>query len=133
MNYQNIKKEKEAKTSLLIKKCKMFFAFSNKQFEENKTELKEGEKYLSIGMGAYLPKGNLKIWEDGMEEINNWGRNEIKKKKLEEQEILYELRNHECFYTGEIDDVLDMFKGTYTDEQIRLVYRKYCKSEFNNN
>jgi len=41
MNYQNIKKEKEAKTSLLIKKCKMFFAFSNKQFEENKTDLKE--------------------------------------------------------------------------------------------
>lgn len=129
MNYQNIKKQKEDKTSLLIKECKMFFAFSKKQFQENKTELNEGEKYLSIGMGAYLPKSNLKKWEDGMDEINNWARNIIKQNKLEENEILYELRNHECFYTGEIDDVLDMFKDIYTEEQINVVYRKYCKSE----
>jgi len=39
-----IKAEKETKVSELIKKCLMFFAFSNEQFAENKTPLQEGEE-----------------------------------------------------------------------------------------
>jgi hypothetical protein len=126
--FNEIKNEKEKMTSELFKKCGVFFAFSDKQFHENKTPLKPGEKYVSIGVGGYLPKGKLDAFLDGMEAINKFGKTKVKENNLAETEILYELKNHECFYTGEIDDVVNMFKGTYTDKQIRDVYNKHRKA-----
>jgi hypothetical protein len=122
---QKMKKEKEKMVSELFEKCGVFFAFSEKQFEENKTPLKEGEKYVSIGGGGYLPKGKVKELEEGMEAIERFGKQTVKKKKLVEAEILDELQNHECFYTGDISDVVDLFEGTYTKQQIRDVYNKH--------
>ena len=120
-----IKKEKEKMTTELLEKCGVFFAFSDKQFDENKTPLKEGEKYVSIGGGGYMPKGSIKAFEEGMKAINSYGKQKVKKGNLQETEILYELQNHECFYTGDISDVVDLFEGTYTVKQIRDVYNKY--------
>jgi hypothetical protein len=125
VDYQNIKKEKEKMTTELFEKCGVFFAFSDKQFDENKTPLKEGEKYVSIGGGGYMPKGSIKAFEEGMKAINSYGKQKVKKGNLQETEILYELQNHECFYTGDISDVVDLFEGTYTVKQIRDVYNKY--------
>jgi len=125
VEYQNIKKEKEKMTTELLEKCGVFFAFSDKQFDENKTPLKEGEKYVSIGGGGYMPKGSIKAFEEGMKAINSYGKQKVKKGNLQETEILYELQNHECFYTGDISDVVDLFEGTYTVKQIRDVYNKY--------
>jgi hypothetical protein len=119
--------ERENKNSELFKKVGLFFAFSNQQFDENKTPLKEGEKYVHIGAGGYLPKGNVDEFLNGMEEINKWYKGEIKNNKAEEKEITYELHNHECFYTGDITDVVEMFEGTYTEEQIQKVYNKIRK------
>lgn len=124
ISYGSIKKEKERMTSELFEKCGVFFAFSNEQFAKNKTPLKEGEKYVSIGAGGYMPKGNVDAFRKGMKEISQFGKNKVKENKLDETEILYELNNHECFYTGDYSDVVDMFKGTYTEEQIRDVYNK---------
>ena len=125
MSYSDIKKEKEKMTTELLKKCGVFFAFSDKQFEENKTPLKEGEKYVSIGGGGYLPKSKVDAFRQGMEAINNYGKEKVKVNDLAENEILFELQNHECFYTGDYSDVVDMFKGTYTEKQIRDVYNKH--------
>jgi hypothetical protein len=125
IEYQNIKKEKEKMTTELFKECGVFFAFSDKQFEENKTPLKEGEKYVSIGGGGYLPKGKVDAFMKGMKAINSYGKQKVKKGNLQESEILYELQNHECFYTGDISDVVDLFEGTYTVKQIRDVYNKH--------
>jgi hypothetical protein len=125
VEYQNIKKEKQKMTTELFEKCGVFFAFSDKQFDENKTPLKEGEKYVSIGGGGYMPKGSIKAFEEGMKAINSYGKQKVKKSNLQETEILYELQNHECFYTGDISDVVDLFEGTYTVKQIRDVYNKY--------
>ncbi len=128
LGYGDIKKEKERMTSELFEKCGVFFAFSNEQFNENKTSLKEGEKYVSIGGGGYMPKGNYDTFKEGMKSINQIGKNKVKENNLSETEILYELNNHECFYTGDYSDVFDMFKGTYTEEQIRDVYNKHRES-----
>jgi hypothetical protein len=123
-NIPELKQEREAKHSELFKKVGLFWAFSNEQFVENKTSLKEGEKYVSIGAGGYLPKGNVDEFIKGMDEISKWYKSEIKKNKAEEKEIAYELHNHECFYTNDISDVVEMFEGVYTEKQIRLVYYK---------
>ena len=68
-------------------------------------------------------------WNDGMDAIRAWEKQanaELKESRAEQEKaILYELDNHEAFYTGEIDDVVDLFKGVYTREDIRKVYKKY--------
>lgn len=123
-NIPELKQEREAKHSELFKKVGLFWAFSNEQFIENKTPLREGEKYVSIGAGGYLPKGNVDEFTKGMDEISEWYKSEIKKNKAEEKEIAYELHNHECFYTNDISAVVEMFEGVYTEKQIRLIYYK---------
>jgi hypothetical protein len=128
VSYGDIKKEKEKMTSELFEKCGVFFAFSNEQFLKNKTPLKEGEKYVSIGGGGYMPKGNYDAFTEGMKSITKIGKKKVEENNLAETEILYELNNHECFYTGDYSDVVDMFKGTYTEEQIRDVYNKHRES-----
>lgn len=128
--YQEIKAEKEARVSQILKDCKVFFAFSNEQFVENKTELQEGEKYVSIGAGGYMPKSQVENWLKGWEELKKWEKAEMKgQKEMQEAEILDELRNHECFYACSIEDVLDLFKGKYTAKRIQAVYNKHREKE----
>lgn len=105
----------------------MFFAFSNEQFATNKTALKEGEKYLSLGAGAYMPKGNYPVWEQGMKDINKWYKAEIKAGKMRKEAIAYELANHEAYYTGEIEATLKALGGDYTEKEVREVYRAESK------
>jgi hypothetical protein len=119
--YTALKKEKQTKFDTLLKDCKVFFAFSNEQFETNKTELKEGEKYISIGAGGYMPKSYIQTYLDGSKDIEKWYKKSIKEGKQQDAEILYELNNHECFYTGSIDDILYL---PYTREQIMKVYNE---------
>lgn len=123
--YQKINEEEKQKIDALITECKMFFAFSAEQFHQNKTPLQEGEKYISFGMGGYMPKSNYEKWKTESKKIADWKKAEIKKSKLEEEEILYELRNHEAFYTYELEDTHDALGGKYTIEEIRKVFNKY--------
>jgi hypothetical protein len=124
-----LKEKEQAKLSELFKKVGLFFAFSNEQFTENKTPLKEGEKYVSIGAGGYLPKGNIEEFEKGMKEIKKWHKEEVKKNKAEDKEIIYELNNHECFYTNDLTDVLSLFKGTYSEERIKKLFYKEIQNQ----
>ena len=62
-NYPEIRQVAEVKRTELYTNCGLFFAFSNEQFTENKTPLKEGEKYVSIGAGGYLPNFFFSIWQ----------------------------------------------------------------------
>jgi len=39
--------------------------------------------------------------------------------------VLYELNNHECFYTGDIDDAMDVLGEDYSREYVREVYFKH--------
>lgn len=129
LKLETLRAEKEAKHNQLINDCKMFFAFSNEQFNENKTELKEGEKYVSIGGGCYMPKSFVNNWIEGSENITSWYNSEVKKSKNEESEILYQLRNYECFYTYEVDDAYEVLKDRYTLEEVWSVFNKHKKRE----
>jgi len=125
-----LKKERQSKNTELFNKVGLFFAFSDKQFEEGKTTLKEGDKYVSIGGGGYLPKSNVDELLNGLEAIKSWYNSEVKKNKAEEKEIAYELNNHECFYTNDLSDVYQIFEGTYTKEQINKVFCREAKKAF---
>lgn len=114
---------------LYVEDVKMFFAFSNEQFNKNKTPLKEGEKYASIGAGAYMPASNLPLYKDCMIEIDNWYKSQVKSNNLRKKEIEYQLNNYECYYSGEIDDVINAMPEC-SIEEIREVYQK-TKRKFN--
>ena len=82
MNIQEIKKEKQKKFDELLKNCRCFFAFSNEQFEKNKTPLTEGEKYVSIGAGGFMPKSEVDNYLNGAKEIKKWYTAARKESKL---------------------------------------------------
>lgn len=125
MNLQEIKKQKEDKVSQLLTDCGMFFAFSTEQFHANKTPLQEGEKYVSIGAGGYLPKGKVDAFCDGMKEINKWYKKEVADNKdLRRKEIVYELGNHEAWYTGDIQDTLRGLGPGYTAKEVWKVFHE---------
>ena len=127
MKYQEIKAEHEKKMSALLTECLVFWAFSNQQFDENKTPLKEGEKYVSIGGGGYMPKSKVEAFKKGMDELDKWERNEIKRYKQQDEQIKSELYNHECFYVGDPSAVYDLLPE-YSKERILKVYKGEFKT-----
>lgn len=123
MTIHDIKKQQQEKYDTLLTDCGVFFAFSNEQFAANKTPLKEGEKYVSIGAGGYMPKGNVDKYLQGSKEIKKWYSATIKAtKNARRDNILYELSNHECFYTGDIEDALSALGKGYTRKEVYKVY-----------
>lgn len=124
MNLQDLKKDKEDKVSALIKECSMFFAFSTEQFHENKTPLQEGEKYVSLGAGAYMPKSSVQKWIDGDKAIKKWYKEAVKSSKLRKENIIYELANHECWYTYDLEPALMALGADYTMEEISAVFNQ---------
>ena len=124
MKYTEIKKEMEKKHSILFESCRLFWAFSNEQFTQGKIKypLKEGEKYTSIGAGGFMPNSEVTKFIEGMKKIKDWEKSEIKKAKQQDAQILYELQNYECFYTGDISPVLERFY--YSAEKVQAIYNK---------
>ena len=122
MTIQHLKQERQDRVNKLITACLVFFAFSNEQFEQNKTPLKEGEKYVSIGAGGYMPKGEVENFTNGMKDIDRWFKEQTKSIKLRKQNIAYELANHEAYYTGSIDDTVASLGEGYTREEVMAVY-----------
>lgn len=124
-----IKVQKENKVSELIKDCSMFFAFSNEQFTENKTPLAEGEKYVSLGAGAYMPKGKVDAYLNGIKAIDKWYKGVIKASKVRRENIIYELANHEAWYTNDIEDTLSALGSDYTASEVMEVFRSERKRQ----
>jgi hypothetical protein len=103
-----------------------FFAFSNEQFNENKSKLEKWDKYVSLFGGLLWKKSNYKEMLKAFDLHNE----EDKKRRIKEEWlnkiILYELNNHECFYINDIDDnVFDLLKEYgATEEQIIKIYKE---------
>jgi len=125
MTYQEIKHEEGERVGELSTRVGLFWAFSNEQFEKNKTPLQEGDKYVSIGAGGFVPRSQVDTFIQGMKDIETWKKEEVKKNKAEqERTILYELNNYECFYTGDIEPALEVLKPLgFTRKQVQTVYR----------
>lgn len=121
--YQDIKADKQKRIDALLSECGFFAAFSQEQFDEGKTPLADGDTYIRFGSGCFMPKSNFAKFETQYDQINNEFDLLIDAENANNDQILYELNNHECFYTGDLTPVLDLFAGRYTKEQIVSVYR----------
>lgn len=116
---QEIKNTKEASVTALISGVGMFFAFSTEQFNENKTPITPGEKYLHIGAGAYLPKSNYPKYVSGLKQINKAYKESVNENNLRRQNIVAALHNHEAYSTGEVELVMVELGSDYTEEEVR--------------
>jgi hypothetical protein len=132
MTYAEIKQTKEKATNDLFTACGVFWAFSNEQFKDGlaKTTLAEGEKVVDIGAGGFVPKSNVDKLINGMKEIDDTFKTQIADTKMREKHILYELNNHEAFYTGHISDALGALGEDYTAEEVTEVYKKFKAQRF---
>ena len=121
-NLTEIKAVNEQKLTALMNECGVFFAFSQNQFEKNKTPKQEDEKYVSMGGGGYLPKSKANAWLEGCKELDAWFKEATKSAKIRKENILYELGNHECYYTGDIQSAVDALGDGYTYDEVLKVY-----------
>ena len=128
MTPNNIKQEAINK---LMDNCGVFWAFGKKQFEEGlakaKQSMVEDEKLIDIGAGGFMPKSNKDKYIDGMIAIGKAFDEAMKDKKELDKHILYELHNHEAFYTGSIESTVDVV-GENFRSNILTIYKGHSKS-----
>ena len=124
MNIQEIKATKAKMVNDNLDKHRVFFAFSDSQLAEGKEKInfQEGEKLVHIGHGGYMPKSLVDGFIKGMEEANKWFKDQVKDNKQRTAHIKDVLSNHECYYTGDIEDALQYLGEDYTHEEVYKVY-----------
>lgn len=110
--------------SKALEKNGAFFAFSQAQLEEQK---KEGVTYGALPGGLICPVANA---TQLLEELKAASQNAVKQ-DLEENGldaiIERELANHECWYTGEIEDAveaLSIYEGATIEKIIEIFVAK---------
>jgi len=118
-------KEFDKKQSAIFNKYGAFFAFSNKQFDEQK---KEGVKYASMYAGLIAPKENAESLHEALSSLaHNHAIDELAEYGAEKI-IMYELSNHEAQISGCIDDTVGAVEiYGITREQVAALYPKHMK------
>lgn len=132
MTYQEIKKNYSDNINRIMEQQKVFWAFNQSQLEEGKAKIgiQDNKLLMSIGMGGFCPRANADELMRLMKEEDARYHKELKDaKEQKEQAILYELYNHESYYTGDLEPVIEIFKGLYTPKEIRDVYLKAKKNQ----
>jgi hypothetical protein len=124
MELHEIKKLHQEKMSQLMDECRVFWAFSTEQYQKNKTPLEEGEKYVRMDGGGFIPRNSVTKFTQGMKDLETWYKNTIKESKLRRQNIIYELGNHECWYTGDWTEAMGALGPDYTEEEVKKVFNE---------
>lgn len=133
MSFNDAYQEYDKKVNLELDKTGIFYAFSKEQFNENKPIKKApNTDYLSVGYGAYIYKKDKNKLDKYFNEIAPRLKQELVSKVDIEDFIYYELINHECYYTGDYTDILEVLKPFYKDisdadmlDKIKDVYYKH--------
>jgi len=105
-----------------FKKAGAFFAFSEKQFGEQK---KLGVKYMSLGSGMICPEATATVM---LEELDTVVKNGLAQDVADngiDAIIVRELANHEAYYTYDLDSTIDALKDyNISDEDIWAVFNR---------
>tara|TARA_Y100001973_G_scaffold5113_1_gene7208 strand:+ start:294 stop:689 length:396 start_codon:yes stop_codon:yes gene_type:complete len=122
----------EEKTSEVLNKYGAFFAFSDKQFNENK---KENIKYSRLYGGLIAPSENAKKIMSELKKVTEEGINQDIKENGIKNIIHRELANYECQIVGDITDAYDILKDYgITKKQVlkeyKIFYQKCIKNDW---
>ena len=114
---QELKAQHQEQFNKCLSEHWVFWAFSNEQFEEGKTQLEEGDFYVSIGAGGYMPKSKYLPMLKALNVIDKKHRQDIKRVKGSVEEIISSVNDYE----GNIEDAVKEFEGIYTRDYIMKV------------
>jgi len=118
----------EEATTALFKETGTFFAFGNKQFDEQK---KEGVEYVSLGAGTVCPKDKAKEFIERLEAIGAEGIKADLADNGKKGVINRELGNHEYCITHDITDTASALSGYgITDEEIKAETAEYLRKYY---
>lgn len=125
-----IKEEFDNRKNEELSKTGIFYAFSNEQFDENKTHKDAPDnEYMRIFGGAFIHKSNKEKLDDYFKNILPQLEKDFTNKIKIDDLIEYELGNHECYYTGEWFEIVPLIASYYPtisreeiSEKIKNVY-----------
>lgn len=114
------------KQTALFEKHGVFFAFGDAQFKER---AKPGVEYVTVmSAGDCVPKENAEAFVEELSALHREGRKELVAEHGIDKIIRYELSNHECTYTGDITDAVEVLAPYgVTREQVLAVYHTMCR------
>lgn len=128
MTFSEIKEQYTKEYNENLKKTGVFFAFSNQQFDENKTHKDAPDnEYKAVGLGGYIHKSNISKLENFFNEIEPKLKKKFIKKVNINDMIDYELINHECWYTGDYMEIVPLIQSYYSDITVNEIIEKVKK------
>lgn len=122
MTIEQIHEERQKKLSTMFEEFGVFFAFSKQQFAQSR---KAGVEYVSGFAGMIIPKDNVKFVHERLDRIHGEVAALMREHVPMDKYILYELHNHEAFYTGEVDEILELAKSYYPDCTLEHVLKVF--------
>ena len=112
----------EEKQTALFNKTGTIFAFSDKQFEEQKVK---GKQYSRLAQGMVTEKGNEIEVIEGLDKIYRDSIKQDIKENGKDKIILRELLNHEAFYVGNIEETINILEDyPITEDDISHSFQK---------
>ena len=112
----------EEKQTALFNKTGTIFAFSDKQFEEQKVK---GKQYSRLAQGMVTEKGNEIEVIEGLDKIYRDSIKQDMKENGKDKVILRELLNHESFYVGNIEETIHKLEDyPITEDDISQIFQK---------
>ena len=112
----------------------MFFAFSNKQFEEGMIKVgldkKDTTKVCRFMSSGYLKKDKLNEFKNLMKQHKTEKENNLKNIDFLTDALNYELNNHEFCITGDMTDALNVL-GIEEKDIPSNVMTEVCKPFYN--
>ena len=118
----------EARLTALYTETGAFYAFSTKQFEEQK---KEGVKYMSLGGGTICPEATAERLVAGTESLLADGIAADLAENGKAAIINRELANHEYTYTCDITDTVSALGGYgITEEEVQAETAEHLRKHY---
>ena len=112
-----------ARQTVALNKAGAFFAFSQKQFDEQK---KPNVTYVNGPMGLICPKDTFSTLLKELETIYKESIAEDLAENGAKAIIIRELNNHEAYYTGDIESTVDTltdYPYPITIENIQKIFK----------
>lgn len=99
-----------------------FFAFGNKQFEENKIGK---EPFVSLGLGLFCSKEKAGELVKNLEKFSKEKDLEVIEKSTIEEVFNYESSNYECSYTGNYEQPCGIVLSIFGEEKIKAYIKEH--------
>lgn len=130
----SVRADAQALNSKCFDKHGVFFAYSGTQFRDGRIKVgaDDGEEMVSLGAGMWCRPRNVEAFLVEFDEIIEQSKRDMLEKVGVDALIVYELSNHECYYTYNIDSACDALECyDITDRELvkKIFYRELPNHE----